>query len=323
MDLSGEFLKSFSEYSSLNSTIDECLLFQQSDSSNYEPFNPFTSGINNLLQFQAEHNISNAATIRLAQIQNEMSGSQVEIPPNIKRMEKNVHRKYEFEYYVFCGKCKEVVKCDQKCPQCDIKTIRTRDNYFIYIPVKQQIILALHKHFDTILEFVEKDRAEDTIQDVYDGKIFKSIKQNHPESIILSLTFNLDGASVSNSSNSSIWPILLVQNYLPPNIRYLKENVLLAGVITTTKSKPDLSKLILPFSTELNALYSDKITVIRNEKIYQFLPLAMFCLCDLPARADMQQIKNVAGYFACPVCLQKGTSVRGKGKSKYVRYSGC
>lgn len=167
----------------------------------------------------------------------------------------------------------------------------------------------------------KKDRAEGIIGDIYDGRVFLKIKSKHPDDIILSLTLNLDGASVSNSSKISIWPILLYQNYLPPSMRFMKQNILLAGVICT-KTKPDLSKLILPFTIEMNHLYQEKISLIRNGEIYHFLPLTMFCLCDLPARSEIQQMKYVSGYYACPVCLQTGTSVKSSKnvKSSYVRY---
>lgn len=316
IDTSSEMLRSFGEYSSLDSSLEERFLFQRADEI-YD--HPYKSAINKLLQFQATYNISNAATIRLAQIQNEMEASEIEIPLSINRMEKNADHKFNFEYYVFCSKCKEVVRCDEKCSICDIKTVRTRDNFFIYVPVKQQIALSLHKHLDIILRFLERERAEDLVSDIYDGKTYQEVKSKHPNCRILSLTFNLDGASVSNSSKMSIWPILLYQNYLPPGIRFMKKNVLLAGVICSL-SKPDLSKFILPFCIEMNQLTNNKITLVRDGEIYNFCPLAMFCLCDLPARAEMQQIKYVSGYFSCPICLQKGTSVSGKGKSSYVRF---
>lgn len=252
-------LRSFGEYSSLDSSLEERFLFQRADEI-YD--HPYKSGINKLLQFQAAYNISNAATIRMAQIHNE-NASEIKVPLNIKQMEKNADHKFNFEYYVFCSKCKEAVKCAEKCSICDIKTVKTRDNFFIYVPVKQQIALSLHKHLDIILSFLERERAEGVVSDIYDGKIYQELKSKHPNCKILSLTFNLDGASVSNSSKMSIWPILLYQNYLPPSIRFMKKNVLLAGVISSL-SKPDLSKFILPFCIEMNQLSNDKITLVRD-----------------------------------------------------------
>lgn len=316
-DVSDEHLRSFGEYSSLDTSLNECFLLQES---NNVSKNPVTVAINKLLQFQADHYTSNRATIQMAKIQNEVPGSGIEIPLSKKQMEKRASQKFSFEYYVFCEKCKEVTKHQEKCLQCDIITAKTRENFFIYIPVKQQLLLMLHKHLDTILPFLQKDRVEGMIGDLYDGKIYQKIKSENPDVTILSLTFNLDGASVSKSSNASIWPILLYQNYLPPSMRFMKENVLLAGVICTGKIKLDLSKLILPFIVEMNQLFNDQISLIRNGQIHHFLPLVMFCLCDLPARSDVQQIKYVSGYYACPVCIQKGTLVRGKGNSSYVRY---
>lgn len=309
--------RSFAEYSSIDSSLNESFSYQRSNDI-FE--NPFSSAVNKLLKFQAEQNISNAATVRIAQIQNEMEGSQIEISLDMRKLIKNADRRYSFEYYVFCEKCKEVVKSGNYCPQCDIKTTKTRDNFFVYIPIKQQIALTLHKHLDAIMEFVEKERTNETIQDIYDGKVFQETKLKYPNIIILPLTFNLDGASVSNSSKTSIWPILIYQNFLPPNIRFMKENILLAGVISTN-TKPDLAKLMLPFIIEMNQLFKDKISIIRDGKNHHFLPLVMFCLCDLPARAEVQQIKFVSGYHSCPVCLQRGEAVKTtNGKSSYVRY---
>lgn len=71
----------------------------------------------------------------------------------------------------------------------------------------------------------------------------------------------------------------------------------------------------------MNQLFREKISLIRDGEIYHFLPLAMFCICDLPARSEIQQIKYVSGYYACPVCLHSGTAIKSStGKSSYVRY---
>lgn len=316
-DLSSEMLRSFGEYSSLDSSLNECVLYEESENRSK---NPVTAAINKLLQFQANHATSDAAVVQMARIQNEIPGSQIVIPLSKQNMERRAHQKYSFDCYVFCDKCEEATKYREKCAQCDFMTRKTRDNYFIYIPVKQQLLLMLHKNLQTILNYLEKETKSGMIGDIYDGKVFKETKLRHPDTIILPLTFNLDGASVSNSSKLSMWPILLYQNYLPPKMRFMKDNILLAGVICSTK-KPDLSKFILPFIIEMNQLYNDQISLVRDAQVHRFVPLAMFCLCDLPARAQMQQMKHVSGYFACPICLQSGTAVpTSNGKSSYVRY---
>lgn len=139
--MSDEHLRSFGEYSSLDTSLNECFLLQES---NNVSKNPVTVAINKLLQFQADHYTSNRATIQMAKIQNEVPGSGIEIPLSKKQMEKRASQKFSFEYYVFCEKCKEVTKHQEKCLQCDIITAKTRENFFIYIPVKQQLLLMLH-----------------------------------------------------------------------------------------------------------------------------------------------------------------------------------
>lgn len=168
-DVSDEFLRSFGEYSSIDTSLNECFLFEEPDNASKHPV---TSAINTLLQFQADHHISNRAVMQMAKMQNEISSSGIEIPLCKKQMEKRSSHKYSFDYYVFCEKCKEVTKHQEVCAQCDIITAKTRENCFIYIPVKQQLLLMLHKHLNAILDFLKNERAEDKICDVYDGKIY-------------------------------------------------------------------------------------------------------------------------------------------------------
>lgn len=47
----------------------------------------------------------------------------------------------------------------------------------------------------------------------------------------------------------------------------------------------------------------------------------MFCSCDLPARAEVQNHMHVSGYKACPCCEHPGQLVRNENtKRSYVRY---
>lgn len=181
--------------------------------------------VNMLLQFQAEYNISKKATVQMAKSHNAIPGSEILLPLNNLQLQKQAVMRYEYEYYVLCHKCRELTTYKTKCVKCNVITKQAEDNFIAIVPVKQQIKLSLQRNFDRIIEFLNEDRGNGMMNDVYDGLVFQKIKLSFPHETVLSLTLNLDGASVSNSSKSSIWPILLYQNYLPPKMRFMKENI--------------------------------------------------------------------------------------------------
>ena len=64
----------------------------------------------------------------------------------------------------------------------------------------------------------------DVISDIYDGFLYKEhakpgefLSQNFPANI--SFTISTDGVKVFKSSVSEVWPVWLVVNELPPNLR--------------------------------------------------------------------------------------------------------
>jgi len=54
-----------------------------------------------------------------------------------------------------------------------------------------------------------------------------------------SFTINTDGISVSNKSKLTIWPVFIVINELPLNIRFSIDNVILAG-LSVGSEKPNI-----------------------------------------------------------------------------------
>lgn len=74
-------------------------------------------------------------------------------------------------------------------------------------------------HYSDHIEQYLKDHTK--FRDIYDGEIYKSIQQKlKPGQVPLCFTLNTDGVKVFEDSGYSLWPIQLLQNYLPPNLRY-------------------------------------------------------------------------------------------------------
>jgi len=74
----------------------------------------------------------------------------------------------------------------------------------------------------------------------------------------LSLTWNVDGVPVFKSSKYSIWPLYFIVNELPFKLRYIMENVILAG-LWFGESKPNMTVFLKPAFTELMKLEQDRV----------------------------------------------------------------
>lgn len=168
-------------------------------------------------------------------------------------------------------------------PSVKQKQKKTKSNFIVYIPLEQQIKNCLNQHFDAIMNYMNRNRCSD-ITDFDDGNLLKSARQKQSNPIILSFTLNTDGAQIHNSQKNDVWPVQLIQNYLPPHLRFKSENI----IVTTLyygRAKPDVAKLLYHLSNELRQLDEEKIAFCRDGTIFHCLPRVINCSADLPARS--------------------------------------
>lgn len=234
-------------------------------------------------------------------------------------------------FFIKCNKCHKSTKvqADQKkgskCCNCNelLKTEET--NFFVILPVEQQIVQCLETKWNAINKFwtesFETEEDSDTINtssksyaDVHDGKILRKILNEYKESEvnILPLCLNVDGANKFKSNSHSVWPIQLIQNYLPPYMRFLPQNIILNGLYYhKSKGEDELNFRVYlrPLIDELNNLKKNPILLEMDETQYQFKPVVMSCAVDLPAKSKIQEIKQFGGYDACTFCDIPGKKV--------------
>ncbi|XP_032683407.1 uncharacterized protein LOC116849888 [Odontomachus brunneus] len=121
--------------------------------------------------------------------------------------------------------------------------------------------------------------------------------------------FNCDGVPVFKGSKCFIWPIQIIVNELPPQIRL--NNSILYG-LWFGKSKPDMNVFLSPFVKDAKEKYcisgiSCKILgEIRHIKLY-FLT----CCVDSVARPAMQGTIQFNGRYGCNWCLYPGENIQG------------
>lgn len=233
-------------------------------------------------------------------------------------------------FFIKCNKCHKgtKVQADQKkgskCCNCNelLKTEET--NFFVILPVEQQIVQCLETKWNAINKFwTESFEAEDSdtinasvksYTDAHDGKILRKILDEYKESKvnILPLCLNVDGANKFKSNSHSVWPIQLIQNYLPPYMRYIPQNIILNGLYYhKSKGEEELNFRVYlrPPIDELNDLKKDPILLEMEDTQYQFKPVVISCAVDLPAKSKIQETKQFGGYDACTFCDIHGKKV--------------
>lgn len=232
---------------------------------------------------------------------------------------------FNIEYFIKCSSCKIYTKTlsDKiECNNCDKHLKRANSEYFVYLPITQQLNKSIDEHFEAIMSYRDRITRNDNnvITDIQDSVQFKKSQCEHSNEIVLSLTANTDGAQMFNSSTKSLWPIQIYQNFLPPHIRYNPENII---VVALHSGKPNMQDFFQPLLNELKEIYDDGgINYTRNDRKYQFLPLITCCTADLPAKAAVQGTVSHNGYYACRYCLHKGEVIKKNKQSKAViRYT--
>lgn len=262
--------------------------------------------IESLMSLYHRHKLTKIAVEDIAKLLNQMPGASVNIPETKYSIFKEFLYKSELKVfrYIFCKKCEDYSKNEFAgpnsilCNQCQLN-LKTSSSSFIYLQVTPQLKRIIVDNYEEIMNYKTKctDQPGDIIFDVCSGKYLKGIMQAEH---FYSMTLNTDGVEIHGSSGKSCWPILLICNFLPPNIRFRERNIILASIYYDT-TKPDFSKYFVPLVEEFELLYDG--LVIKSEYFKFIVSHAAF---DLPARAAVQYLNQFNGYNSCSHCEIKG-----------------
>lgn len=221
----------------------------------------------------------------------------------------------EIFYFVDCNDCDIATQVDHeksngvKCRSCGQILKTTETNFFVSLPIEKQIEKSLKDNWSYIAKFNTFGNTT-SYTDVHDGAILKNILEQYRKSFvnILSLSLNVDGANRFNSNALSVWPIQLMQNYLPPSIRFLPDNIIISGLYYNNV-KPNCQKYLLPLVEELAHLKDNNIRVTIENKELIFKPIITAAIVDLPAKSILQQTKQFGGYDGCTYCENRGQQI--------------
>lgn len=143
-----------------------------------------------------------------------------------------------------------------------------------------------------------------------DGKIIQGLSRLTD----IFISFNTDGVAMCNSNaKKSLWPIIVTINNLPPALRFLRKNVIVAG-LWLSHGEPDLNVFLKPFFDELRYMTENGVA-LKNNILCNVQ--AICCCVDSVARCKIQQIRQFNGYDACSFCMHPGSLVEGQVRYKF------
>lgn len=201
--------------------------------------------------------------------------------------------------YSPCSSCNEVFNSKENI---------ANGNYFLVMPLKTQLKDLFTQ--DEVLHSLKQNLSARTAgnHDIYSGQMYKSqLNDFNRNTENITLSFNVDGASVFKSSNYSIWPIFCTINELPFHLR--GKHAILHS-LWFGHSKPQISTLFKPFVEEMNELFTAGFNWVDKDGLTHNCKVAPgVCVCDAPARAMVQGMKQFNGKYGCGFCLHMGEVV--------------
>lgn len=249
-----------------------------------------------LNQLKSDQNLSNVTTVKIVKMINSTSGAKLKLPEVKKQIQESAANQSEIQIptiFVFC-ECKRLVLNNQECSSCKkvAKKKSKENNFLVHFALLPHIKRLLKKHFDAVLNYKNRNRAHFT--DIDNGKLFRNTSESL-ENNLAALTLNVDGATLSNSGGKELWPVQMYLNCLPPDIRYLPENI----IITTfyfSKNKPPMSDLLYPLCNELDKCDVVSVESPEHDLIFFLVRILIFA-CDIPARTAIQNFIGPNGYY--------------------------
>lgn len=274
--------------------------------------------VEGVMKLYARHNLTKSAVEDIAQLINSVPGASVNIPATQYLLFRDFMSKSELKVFrhIFCKRCKEYTKFNflkgnkLLCEGCH-GNLKDSSEWFAYLNVETQLKKIIDNYFTEIIDYKKtaKNRVHtDAVFDVHDGNLLRNILKKDD---FYSMTLNTDGVKIHNSISHSLWPLLIICNFLPPAHRFAEKNIIVAG-LHYGSDKPDFLNFFEPLVEEFEKL-SDQGIFMQSQRFKFIITHASL---DLPCKAGVQNIRQFNGYDSCSYCMHPGEKT-----SAGVRYT--
>lgn len=278
----------------------------------------FESTLRDCFRFYLRHNLTLTALEDMMRLLNSVSNDK-HFPTSKYKLFQYMESNIDTQYYVKCATCNEYKqnpkgKADLFTCDCGEILKAEETNFFVYFSIVEQLVNELSKNEKYINRFYN-DSKNSAMSST--GTVMSSLLHEMSPIFPLPLQLFTDGVQVNKSNSNSLWPILVIQNFLPPNIRFKKNNVICAGLYYGNE-KPNMCQFFLPLIKDLK----DKIfDVFCENKTMQFQPVVSSFCVDLPAKAMVQCFVQCNGYNSCTYCKHPGCRVKNPHGTVLVRFT--
>lgn len=139
--------------------------------------------------------------------------------------------------------------------------------------------------------------VEDQIEDVWDASVLQELSvpgRYFSDKRNLALSLSTDGVPLYKSSRISMWPVYLIIQNLPINVRVNAENVILSA-LWVGPTKPSMKILLDPVVSSLQHLERSGVTIKTASGNHTVHAKLVFGVFDLPAKAAVLCAKQFNG----------------------------
>ncbi|XP_051157257.1 uncharacterized protein LOC127279133 [Leptopilina boulardi] len=242
----------------------------------------------------------------------------------------------KISYHFYCHHCpkkdkllhssyKQDIKGQKKkCETCNKENIISLGypNFFVHVNLKYQLEMLLqNKEVADAVHLSIKNNTKNTLQndihDIQDSELYKETTQSKPNT--LTYTISTDGAPLFHISKRGFWPLQILLNFLPINIRF--KYILLCGImVLLSEPKPDLMNLFIStFNDQAFLLFSEGMRVKLPGDVdlitLIFSPLSV--VADSIARPILQFRFQFNAYCSCSYCYHPGRYIK---KASGIRF---
>ena len=158
-------------------------------------------------------------------------------------------------------------------------------------------------NWTTLLEHTS-NTEHDTISDIWSGETLRKDTELQSNKF-LALGISTDGVALFKSSKSTLWPVYLMIQNLPPQVRFKGENIILCG-IWQGSCKPDMNLLLKLVVKSIQQVKEHGIIIKTPSGPMLYHAKLVLGVFDAPAKASVLCEKQFNGEFGCPTCLHPG-----------------
>ena len=273
-----------------------------------------------LMSWRLRHNITNIAMDELLKFLS-IINCQTEGPLasfyKFENYVKSLCDPEDMDQYIFCPDCRKpydktfIGMCVCGKTICNSSLVKS-GHTFMYSPIEKALQMLLRQNFVSMLQYIAKDRYAGVLTDVLDSKRYGEVGEMPFPSFTegssirrITIQLNIDGLEVSKSSNSSLYPVMIIVNELPPHLR--QRNMIVPFLFRKHDSVDFTDSLLKTLVQELNSLFLNGVLWEDLNGFIHRTQVVSFCVCtDSMMKFKLLGIKSPSGYSSCPNCLESG-----------------